>query len=85
MRRMGLWSAGAGAARPSRPQAGGGTGDGAARRGWARWRWGAVRKREVVLRLLRGEAAVGLPRPGGRLRDLADYGCTLAAWICSCS
>ena len=64
---MGLWSARAGDARPRCPQARAHQRPGAAQP-WARWpnqRWSAARKREVVLRLLRGEAAELLSRELG--------------------
>ena len=62
---MGLWAARAGGARPRRPQAT------TVRRGAASGqlapgqRWSVSRKREVVLRLLRGEAAEDLSRELG--------------------
>src|SRR5215213_1125343 len=63
---MGLWSARAGAARPRCPKAR--SAPPRRRRGRVRWRRAsagarrAARKREVVLRLLRGEAAELLSR-----------------------
>ena len=66
---MGLWSARAGAARPRCPQARlarslakGGAALGPLAPGQ---RWSAARKREVVLRLMRGEAAELLSRELG--------------------
>ncbi len=59
---------GGGGRGPSKPSPGrGGTGDGAARPGPLApgQRWSAVRKREVVLRLLRGESAELLSRELG--------------------
>src|SRR4051794_9178516 len=65
---MGLWSARAGAARPRCPpgQSAPAAKDGAALGPLAPGqRWSAARKREVVLRLLRGEAAELLSRELG--------------------
>ena len=62
MRLMGLWSARAGAARPRCPQAMRGAGQGALAPGQ---RWSVGRKREVVLRLLRGESVELLSRELG--------------------
>ena len=66
MRLMGLWSARAGAARPRCPQARRAVGQAAQSGPLAPGqRWSAARKREVVLRLLRGEAAELLSRELG--------------------
>ena len=64
---MGLWGARAGGARPRCPQATTARPQGMRRVG--RWRpdqrWSVSRKREVVFRLLRGEAAEDLSRELG--------------------
>ena len=62
MRMMGLWSARAGAARPRCPQAMPAPARGALAPGQ---RWSVGRKREVVLRLLRGESVELLSRELG--------------------